>query len=211
MPVTVDRMTPEPTHFTSSAPASDPAPVSLQLALFRCGPLLVAYVGRHLPAWLASVVDPADVVQDVYLEAMRRSTEFQPADADHTRRWLMTIARNRLVDLIRHHGAAKRGGQVSVVSAAPDASTVGLLAEVAIYDRTPSKSAAAHEIAALIHRSIADLPADYAQVLRLRYLDGLSGKAVAAELSRTEGAVHVLCHRAVEALRLRLRSTMSLG
>jgi RNA polymerase sigma-70 factor (ECF subfamily) len=202
-------MTPEPTEPTSPAQA---APVSLQLMLCRHGPLLVEYVARHLPSWLASVVDPADVVQDVYLEAMRRSTEFQAADADYTRRWLMTIARNRLVDLMRHHGAAKRGGgRASVASGTPNASTVGLLEEVAVYDRTPSKSAAAHEIVALIHRSIADLPADYARVLRLRYLDGLSGKAVAAELSRTEGAVHVLCHRAVEALRLRLRSTLSLG
>ena len=197
-------MTPERTDPTSPAP---PLAASLQLVLYQHGRVLAAYVGRHLPLSLSSTVDVADVVQDVYLEAMRRSAEFRPADADHTLRWLQTIARHRIIDLLRHHGATKRGGRAVGTAGGY---TVGLLEEVAVYDRTPSQSAAAHEIAQLIHRSIDDLPPDYAQVLRLRYLDGLSGKAVAVQLSRTEGAVHVLCHRAVEALRLRLRSGMTL-
>ena len=147
------------------------------------------------------MVDPADVVQDVFLEAMRRAPEFRPVDADHTRRWLTTIARHRLVDLYRHHTADKRGGG----GATGDDLTVSLLARVAADGRTPSASAAAHEVVAMVRRAIAELPPDYAAVLQLRFLDGRSSRSVAAHLHRTEGAVHVLAHRALAALRARLR------
>ncbi len=186
-------------------------PVSLQLMLYRHGRVLTLYVAHLMPPSLAVALDPTDVVQDVYLEAMRRSAEFRPNDEDHVRRWLKTIARRRVVDLLRHHEAAKRGGGAVGPGQGAGGSTVGLLEQMALYHRTPSQSAMQHEVFALVKRSLADLPDDYATVLRLVFIDGLSDKIVAARLARTEKSVHHLCKRAVEALQLRLRSSLSLG
>jgi RNA polymerase sigma factor (sigma-70 family) len=197
--------------------STSPTTVGLQVALFRSCQALTAYVARQLPAALASAVDPADVVHDVYLEAMRRSTEFRPNDELHSLRWLKTIARHRIIDLLRHYEAKKRGGGASGTAASgqplPDASapTLSLLEQVAVYYRTPSQSAASHEIADLVRREIATLPADYATVLQLRVFEGLSGKLTADRLARTEVAAQALYGRAITALGERLRSTLPMG
>ena len=73
-------------------------------------PQLQHYIGRQFPGYLRSHVDESDVLQEVYLEAFRRIQQFQATDASSVRRWLNTIARHRIVDLVRAHNALKRGG-----------------------------------------------------------------------------------------------------
>ena len=51
------------------------------------------------------------------------------------------------------------------------------------------------------------LPADYQEVIRLRLLLSLPTATAAAWLGRSEGAVRVLLHRAVQALRRELGVT----
>src|SRR6476620_6771519 len=73
---------------------------------------LILYAERHLPAEIQAWVDPNDVLQDTYFEAFRRLAHFQAADENAAYRWLVTIARHRIAELLRTRRTARRGGNM---------------------------------------------------------------------------------------------------
>src|SRR5215213_8537709 len=91
-------------------PAGTPDSAPLELALSRESEKVLAYLEKHLPQELRSTIEPADVLQDTYFEAFRRLAEFRPEGPEAVYRWLVTIARNRVIDLVRMKRALKRGG-----------------------------------------------------------------------------------------------------
>lgn len=64
----------------------------------------------------------------------------------------------------------------------------------------------APELRSDVQAAMASLPAAQREILRLRLVDGLSAAEVAERLSTTPSAVRVAQHRALEALRARMRS-----
>jgi len=165
---------------------------------------LEAYVRRHLPSDVARVADVGDVVQDTYFEAWRRFGQFDAADGSSAGRWLATIARHRIVDLVRHHRAAKRGGGGGETAAGAagrgESELTRMLQDLAVYERTPSQSAISHERRAALQRAMDDLRPAYQLVIRMRYLEGLPVREAAERLGRSEHAVHMLCNRAMREL-----------
>jgi RNA polymerase sigma-70 factor (ECF subfamily) len=185
---------------------------AVELALSQESEKVLAYLERHLPQELRSAIEPVDVLQDTFFEAFRRLAEFRWEGRDSVYRWLVTIARNRVIDLLRRKRALKRGGgegagkDALADGAFGQDSIVSMLAQLAVYKRTPSQSAVAHELIAAVERSVDRLPANYREVIRLRYLEGLPIEDTAKRLGRTPGAVKQLCNRAYKALRIELRS-----
>ena len=170
-------------------PPQAPAPTGvLIVALFTHRAALTAYVDRQLPQVLRATIDPADVVQDVCFEAMRREADFRPVDDASGRRWIFTIARRRIVRLLQRQQLARRSPQA-------DDSLADLLETLAVYQRTPSRSAASHETWRLVQDSIGRLRPEHASVIKSRYLDGLPPAEVAAKTGRTANAVDQLLHR----------------
>jgi RNA polymerase sigma-70 factor (ECF subfamily) len=150
------------------------------------------------------------VLQDTYFEAFRRLADFRTEGTDSAYRWLVTIARNRVIDLVRMKRAMKRGGEggrnVLQDAAFGDDSVVAMLAELAVYQRTPSRSAVAHELLGAIEAAVERLPGTYREVIRLRYLEGLSIEQTSQRTGRSPGAIKQLCHRAYKLLRVQIRS-----
>jgi RNA polymerase sigma-70 factor (ECF subfamily) len=72
---------------------------------------------------------------------------------------------------------------------------------LAPHDRTPSRSAAAHEAVEAIRAALGEIDVDYAEALRLRYAEGLAVENTAERMGRTKAAVHMLCHRGLRRLR----------
>jgi RNA polymerase sigma-70 factor (ECF subfamily) len=177
------------------------------MALFDHREALLAYVTKQMPSKLFSSFDPADVVQDVYFEALRREGEFVEVDATSISRWLMTIARNRILYLLRRQNASKRAPQ----RRDEDDSLVVLLEELARYERTPSASAASHEAHFAVRESVERLSPAHAQAIRWRFFDGLTHGEVAQRTGKTENAVRQLCYYALGALRKDLAAALSLG
>ena len=134
---------------------------------------------------------------------MAADSRFRAARPNSFYPWLKTIAERKLYDKIRAHQTVKRGGGQAAVSmvGSSSGSVVTLLELVANDEHTPSKSAARREAEVALHLAVAELKDDYQQVLRLRYLEGLPVTAVAAQMDRTDRAVHMLCSRAVKKLR----------
>lgn len=175
-------------------------PLALNRLLLLHYGTLSARVQKRIPTRLRAVITPEDVLQEAFAEAFRTMASFRPEGPNAFYRWLVTIADHRLLDAIRAHRAAKRGGGRQAVNLA-QSSIAPLVDLVAITERTPSDSAAGHEAAAAVQVGLAGLRSDYREALTLRYLQGLPVAEAAARMGRTESAMHKLCSRALQALR----------
>ena len=119
--------------------------------------------------------DADDLVQDVFLHAMRNLRSLREAAAFPG--WLAAIARNRATDYhrrVREH--------------------VELRDEIAD-EKTPQPEP--HAILAAIR----SLPDAYSETLTLRLVEGLTGPEIAARTGLTPGSVRVNLHRGMAQLR----------
>ena len=183
---------------------------AIEFLLTANSPRLTAYVTKRFPAELNSTISPVDVVQDTCFEICRRLGTFKDEGKDSFYRWIVTIARHRMIDLLRMHRARP---QFSVqkksqpnVRVSEDDSAVGALEQLAQYRRTPSQSAASHEFMAAVELSLDRIQPDYRQAVTLRHLEGLSVSETASRLGRSPDAVYLLCCRGLQALRQELGS-----
>jgi RNA polymerase sigma-70 factor (ECF subfamily) len=169
---------------------------------------VLAFIDHKLPRSLRGYLDPRDILQDTYFNAIRAITTLESDTLDSFERWLLSIARNQIINANGRQKAARRrvmftGGNVPKFA---DESMVLLLEELSIYERTPSRSAIIRETMAMVGRALEQLPEQYRTALRLRYFERMSPGDMAPKMSRTERAIHELCHRALKALRHKLRS-----
>lgn len=154
----------------------------------------------RMEAALRRVLDPDDVLQEAYTAAFQtvgRSRFDGPASFY---RWLQTIVLNKLKD----HERALRSGKRDVTRLASDDARTSypeLIQRVSAPGSTPSQHLAKGEAVAIVISSLARLTDDQREVVRLRFLEDKPVAEVAARMGRTEAAVHMLCHRALKALR----------
>jgi len=123
-----------------------------------------------------------DVTQDTFLAAVR--TVDDPGEV--TVGWLIRVARNRLLDVLRRQ--ARYEGKLQLAS---------------------GRSAVADEPAAVVGRlrmtaALEELRVEHRIVLMLHYVDEMTVAALAVEMDRTPKAVEALLTRARRALRREL-------
>lgn len=126
-----------------------------------------------------------DLTETVFLKAWKALDRYQPSQAPFTA-WLYRIAHNLLVD--RHR---TRTDWAPLEEDYLDSAS----------DSDPELQAVAHEQAAVISRSLTQLDPSYQHVLTLRFVNGLSRAETAQVMGRTDGAIRMLQHRALAALR----------
>lgn len=178
---------------------------ALQRLVHSHGAELIRYIDKHIPDDLRRLVEPQDIVQDTYFEAFQRIAEFAPQDDQAGVRWLKTMARHKLIDMMRINRALKRGsGRIAEeVRYGP---VIALLQDLAVYGRTPSRSAASHEFLAAVQESLGRLEPDQRLAVQYRYIDCLSFREAAEKMNRSEGAMRMLAMRGLDALRAELGS-----
>ena len=181
-------------------------PLALERILEAHYPTLLQYVTRHLPPPLRRSTDPADIVQETYFEACRLIAGFVPAGEDALYRWLVTIARNRMLMLLRKASTRHETAESERAATAGDEPIIMLLEQLAVHRRTPSRSAAAHELMVALEGAIGRLPADFREVVMFRHLQGLTVTETAARMKKRPEAVYWMCSRALQAIRTELKS-----
>jgi RNA polymerase sigma-70 factor, ECF subfamily len=161
------------------------------------------HVATQIPEFLSRVIDPDDVLEEAFVRVWQHIREFQIQGPDSFYVWLKTTSQRVLLDKIRAHRALKRGAGRTPAEASPkqDSSVESLLDLVAVDFATPSQSAMRREAEQVLHVAIAGLPEHYRQAVDLRYLKGRLVADEAARMGRTEGAVQMLCQRALKRLR----------
>ncbi|MFO0846011.1 MAG: sigma-70 family RNA polymerase sigma factor [Gemmataceae bacterium] len=156
-------------------------------------------VGRRLQG----KADPADVVQETFLEAARHFGQFRgQAEAEFTA-WLRQILAGRLSHLVRHYyGTQARDVRLErVLGEELDQSSRAIDAALVAGHSTPSQLASRREQAVLLADALDRLPADYREVIILRHLEGLTFPEVAARMARSLDSVEKLWVRALPKLR----------
>lgn len=182
--------------------------VALKLLLTESYPRVCERIARKIPTDLRRVVDAEDIVQEAEIEIFRCIETFQVRGPNSFYRWFATISTSRLRDAARRERAAKRGG---LRTANPNRkriedSTISLMDMLAGPDHTPSRSMARGEAIEAVETALARIPEHYRRAIRLVHIEGRPVAEAAAQMGRTDRAIHGLCRRGLEQLHEQLRS-----
>jgi RNA polymerase sigma-70 factor (ECF subfamily) len=162
-------------------------------ALFeRHRTVLEGRIRRILPPPVRRKVSVADVLQETRIVAFAGAAGFVPEGEGALRGWLLAIATNKAREARRRHGAARRDVAREV---SHDGSRSGPAPVSPV--RSPSEDASAAETAEIVRRALGGLPPDYAEVLRLTRIEGLTLAEAATRMGRSREAVKKLAGRAL--------------
>jgi RNA polymerase sigma-70 factor (ECF subfamily) len=164
--------------------------------------LLGAVRLRMRPA-LRARIDPSDVVQETYVEAIARMPDYLARKPMPFGLWLRKTARERLIKLDEHHRAARRSPRREVPL--PARSSL-LLAERLVEVAPPaSREVSRRETAQRVRQALAQLNDDDREILLMRYLEHLSNQEIAALLDIDPAAASRRHGRALMRLEKTLR------
>jgi RNA polymerase sigma-70 factor (ECF subfamily) len=152
-------------------------------------------------------VDADDVLQEVYVQAIRDISNCQAGSPEAFTAWLNSVADHRVGEIVRYLNCQKRGGRMQQIRldrpglGSSRGDHVGMLSDSCA---TPGRSAARHEAVAAVRNAVDELPSDQREVVRLHSLEGQTLAKTAERIRRSPAAVRGLVHRA----KLRLRELM---
>jgi RNA polymerase sigma-70 factor (ECF subfamily) len=156
-------------------------------------------IGRRLQG----KVDPADVVQETFLHAIRDVAQFRGTSDRELAGWIRRILAARLADLVRRF-CGTQGRDVRLEQALQ----VELDKSSQVLDRglvsplsSPSQRAVRREQATWLAQALERLPTDYRDVLLLHHLEECDFPEVARRMGRSVEAVKKLWARALARLR----------
>jgi RNA polymerase sigma-70 factor, ECF subfamily len=150
--------------------------------------------------------DPSDIVQQTMLEAVQDWPKFRGSTEAELAAWLRQILAHVLLHEMRRFGGAQRRDvdrEVSLEQALAESSR-RLGEALASPGSSPSERASRQELELRLADALARLPADYAEVILLRNVEGLSHDEIAERMGRGVGAVRMLWVRALARLRREL-------
>jgi RNA polymerase sigma-70 factor (ECF subfamily) len=137
-----------------------------------------------------------DAVQEVFLKAFRKASDFTPRGQVYT--WLYRIAVNHCLNRLRRRRLVRFARFAAPAATAGDEEAREL--DPADGAPSPEDALAARRRWAATRRAISGLPANQRAVLVLVRFEGLSYRETAAVLGVTEGAVESRLFRAMRRL-----------
>lgn len=162
---------------------------AVQQLLSRHRERLRQMVSVRLDRRLASRVDPSDVVQEAFVEAVTRMPDYLKSRALPFYPWLRQLALDRINRNRRTHlETAKRSVAKEECPSLSDESVVRLARRLVSRDISPSAQAMQHEIQALIRKSLASIGEKDRELLIMKYLEHLSLREIALVLGISEAA-----------------------
>lgn len=167
------------------------------------------WLRRHLesriPHGAKASVSAEDLLQEVWISALRVPRDSLPENTDDLRRWLGAIARNRLVDSLRQLNSLKRGrygvharGKHGLESSLLDPPNTA-----SSPSRTPS-SEMCTEVAQAVREALASLPDNSRRASELYYIEERSREEIAEHMDKSVSAIARILAEAREQLRRRL-------
>ena len=169
---------------------------------------LVERVRGRLETWIALRLGPKlrgrvsedDVLQETLLHAYRALDAFEAGGAGSFRRWLLSIAENRIRDLHKFHVAQKRDiGRERAKPKSPD--EVTLLDRLSIGGASPASLLHARQAQRDLATHIDALPLDLREVVVARALEERPFREIAEQLGRPLTTVQAQFARGIRGLR----------
>lgn len=194
-------MTALPEQLLLEAKAGDPDSLGRLLGQYERYLSLMArlQIGKRLQG----KVDPADLVQETFLDAHKNFARFRGDNEGQFLAWLRQILAGKLAELFRRY-LGTQGRDVRLereIVDAFDRSSVLLDRGLVAVQSSPSQQAARREQGVILANALAELSEDYREVIVLRHLEGLTFPEVAARMGKTLDSVDKLWMRALIKLR----------
>lgn len=142
---------------------------------------LLVFVRAKLGRGLSEKVEAEDVLQDVFVAALKSFDEFEYADDGAFLRWMCRIVDHRLRDAHDYFTAKKRQ-EIPLPRSAPTG---------------PVTALGRAENQRQIEAALAKLSDEHRDVLLLRYFEGLSAEEAGQRMNRSAGAIRSLAARAL--------------
>jgi RNA polymerase sigma-70 factor (ECF subfamily) len=171
-------------------------------------------VALRLDQRLQGRIDASDVLQEAYVEAWSRLSEYVREPTMPFFLWLRFLVGQKVITLHRHHlGREMRdaGREISLHRGAlPEASSAALAAQLLGHDTRPSVAARRVELKLRLQEALNQMDAIDREVIALRHFEQLSRAETAQVLGLRESAVSKRYVRALERLK-RILATMPGG
>jgi RNA polymerase sigma-70 factor (ECF subfamily) len=169
-------------------------------ALEACRAYLLHVAEQELDAGLRAKGGASDLVQQTFLEAQQDFSHFNGKTESELLAWLRRMLLNNVSNFRRQWVHTAKRAAHREVTIHPSPSAVQERSWLADGAASPSQQIMAGEQEEALYAALDRLPEDYAQVLRLRYVEALPFDDVAKRMNRTSNAVRKLWARAVEKL-----------
>jgi RNA polymerase sigma-70 factor (ECF subfamily) len=144
-------------------------------------------VYRHIFYRVGNEQDAEDLTQQVFLKAWQAIDRYKKMTSPFIA-WLMTISHNLVVDFYR--ARYKRDKAYLEADITVDESVPG-----------PEQVTEARFDQQQVRRAVLQLPRDQQHVILLRFVEGFRNAEIASILGKSEGAIRVILHRGLVALR----------
>jgi len=150
-------------------------------------------------------ISGSDILQETYIDALKRVEHFFDKPDMPFYLWLRLVAAQRLVDVHRHHlGAEMRDVQREVTLEGynvPSASSFTIAARLAGNVESPSQAAIRHETLVLLEQALNAMEPVDREVLAMRHFEELSNDEVARVLGLKKAAASNRYIRALQRLK----------
>ncbi len=176
-------------------------PLAVQKLIMVHHSRLRAIADQRLSPTMRPKIEPEDILQQVYADAVQHIREFEDQGSGAFFGWLTRILESKLVDAHRFYHAAVRDIKREAPAAERPSEFESLAARVALDSLTPSRIVARCESESLLMAAMSGLSSDHRRVLELRFLKGLTLAGASSLMDRSPAAVQMLSARALRRLR----------
>jgi RNA polymerase sigma-70 factor (ECF subfamily) len=185
-------------------------PEALDRLLRRHRRPLLRFVEYHLDPRLRARLDASDVVQDAFVEAVRRVDDFLQRRPMPFHLWLRKTTYERLLHSHRDHRTRARR-TVEREADWPERSSLLLARQFLDPKPSPSQQMEAHEVAERVRRAVEELGDADREILLLRHVDELPYEEIACLLEIEPAAARKRYGRAMIRLQQHLCKQGLLG
>jgi RNA polymerase sigma-70 factor (ECF subfamily) len=163
-------------------------------ALAQIYDLFVEKVYRYIFYKVGNQAEAEDLTEEVFLKVLENIERFEERGAPFSS-WLFVIARNLVINYYK-----LRSRQAAI--------PLNLLKEQIADNERPDEAFFKNFSAEKLQIAIAQLTEEQQQVIILKFFSGLKNREIAGVLSKSEGAVKALQHRALASLYRILRGVL---
>jgi RNA polymerase sigma-70 factor, ECF subfamily len=162
-------------------------------------------VALRLDQRLQGRIDPSDVIQEAYLEASMRLSEYLRQPSMPFFLWLRFLTAQKLLGLHRHHlqtDMRNAGRDISLFSGAfPETSSAALASQLLGREPRPSEAAIRVEMKIRLQAALNGMDPLDREVLALRHFEQLNNRETAQSLGIQESAASKRYIRALKRLK----------
>ncbi len=165
-------------------------------------------IERRIPPYLRSQIDLDDVLQETWVRAVARVSQFEKLHLNSMKHWLSTIAANVVNENIRRKNTTKRGGDALVFNVSQfDRSSLRMFIADSIVDgETPSRMYEGINAIRNIKKAISALPVHEQELIRARYVESYEVTQIAQQRSMTRAALSMALKRIRNRIRVFLEN-----